>query len=519
MTDINHSLLVSIALDLATSLANEDRFDRLLTALRKAIPCDAIALLAYRESQAVPLAIQGLSTDTRGRRFHLDDHPRFKAIADAGRPVRFATDSDLPDPYDGLLLAEAGDLPVHACMGLPLYSDNRLLGFLTLDSLQPDSFDSIGERTLEVVSALAAATLKAAMVLDGLEQQAQRSVQVMQELTSEALSRDGSSLLGGSAVMTRLKQELALVAPSDFTVLVLGETGVGKELVARTLHAQSNRRQAPLVHINCAALPEQLIESELFGHTKGAFTGAANARTGKFLLADGGTLFLDEVGELSLATQSKLLRTLQNGEIQPVGQDRVQLVDVRVIAATNRNLKAEVAAGRFRADLYHRLSVYPIKVPPLRSRGADILLLAGFFLENTRRRLGLKQLKLGQATQSLLLAYDWPGNVRELEHCISRSALKAVRDQGQQGFVTINPGHCDLDSTPAPQPNRPELPADDHPLSLKAAVDAFQRKLISDVLAREEHNWSATARHLEMDRANLQRLAKRLGIRVKKDLA
>ncbi|WP_336407831.1 nitric oxide reductase transcriptional regulator NorR [Gallaecimonas kandeliae] len=515
---LNQGLLLEIALDLASSLANKDRFDRLLTALRKAIPCDAIALLAYQAPDAVPLAIQGLSADTRGRRFHLDHHPRFKAMAEAGRPVRFKEDAELPDPYDGLLLADASDLQIHACMGLPLHSDGRLLGFLTFDSLAPGSFDAITDRTLDVVSALAAATLKAAIQLDSLEQRAQHNQQVMQELASEALSRDGSRLLGDSPVMERLKQELALVAPSDFTVLIQGETGVGKELVARTLHAQSKRAQAPLVHINCAALPEQLIESELFGHTKGAFTGADSARPGKFLLADGGTLFLDEVGELSLATQSKLLRTLQSGEIQTLGQDQSRQVDVRVLAATNRDLKAEVAAGRFRADLYHRLSVYPVAVPPLRERGTDILLLAGFFLENTRRRLGLAQLKLAPATEQLMLSYDWPGNVRELEHCVSRSALKAVREQGPQGFVTIEPQHCDLDGAAPAKPALTPL-VKTQQLSLKAAVDSYQRQLIGEVLEQEGHNWSAAARRLELDRANLQRLAKRLGLTLKKKLA
>lgn len=518
MNEINQSLLLGIALDLASSLANDDRFDRLLTALRKAIPCDAVALLAYRPPLAVPLAIQGLSPDTKGRRFALAEHPRFQALADAGQPVRFPADSPLPDPYDGLLLADDSDLPIHACMGLPLYSDQQLLGFLTFDSLVPGIFDGISERTLAVVSALAAATLKAAMQLEHLEQQAQHNEQVMQELASEALGRDGSSLLGDSEPMVRLKQELALVAPSDFTVLVQGETGVGKELVARTLHAQSLRRQAPLVHLNCAALPEQLIESELFGHTKGAFTGADSARPGKFLLADGGTLFLDEVGELSPATQSKLLRALQSGEIQPVGQDQVRQVQVRVIAATNRDLKQEVAAGRFRADLYHRLSVYPIRVPPLRERGSDVLLLAGFFLENTRRKLGLAQLKLATATQTLLQGYDWPGNVRELEHCISRAALKAVREQGRQGFVTLAPEHCGLaamaQTTPRPQAQVQASPVTD----LRQAVDQYQRQLISQALAAQDHSWAGAARQLGMDRANLQRLAKRLGIRLEKRL-
>lgn len=517
MPEPGQHLLLEIALDLASSLTNDDRFDRLLTALRKAIPCDAIALLAYRTPHAIPLAIQGLSPDTRGRRFAVGEHPRFAAMAEAQKPVRFPADSPLPDPYDGLLLNDDSAIPIHACMGLPLFVDSQLLGFLTFDSLTPGVFDHIGERTLDMVSALAAATLKAAIQLDALERQAQHNTQVMQTLTLDAMAQGGNSLLGDSLPMLALKQELALVAPSDFTVLVLGETGVGKELVARTLHAQSARKGAPLVHLNCAALPEQLIESELFGHTKGAFTGADSARPGKFLLADGGTLFLDEVGELSPGTQSKLLRALQSGEIQPVGQDKVRQVDVRVIAATNRDLKTEVAAGRFRADLYHRLSVYPILVPPLRERGGDILLLAGFFLENTRRKLGLAQLKLAQATQDLLMRYDWPGNVRELEHCISRAALNAIREQGRHGVLTLAPGHCALEPvSPAPLPTAP--PPGTAQADLRLAVEDYQRQLIREALLANDHSWAGAARALNLDRANLQRLGKRLGVVVSKGL-
>lgn len=202
-----------------------------------------------------------------------------------------------------------------------------------------------------------------------------------------------------------MKADIDVVAPSQFNILIHGETGVGKELVARTIHQRSNRKRQPLVYVNCAAIPENLLESELFGHVKGAFTGADRARMGKFALADGGTLFLDEIGELPLSAQSKILRALQNHEIQPVGQDRVQTVDVRILAATNRDLKKEVEAGRFRADLYHRLSVYPIYVPPLRERKGDLSLLAGYFVEQARRKLGITQLKLHGDVLSQLIQY------------------------------------------------------------------------------------------------------------------
>ena len=303
-------------------------------------------------------------------------------------------------------------------------------------------------------------------------------------------------------------------------MLILGETGVGKELVARNIHLNSARKDQLLIHLNCASLPENLAESEFFGHAKGAFTGAQNSRQGKFQLADGGTLFLDEIGELPLAMQSKLLRVLQSGEIQTVGEDTPKYVDVRVVAATNRNLKEEVAQGRFRADLYHRLSVYPITVPPLSKREHDITLLAGYFIEQTARKLGIKQLKLSPEAQALLNQYNWPGNVRELEHVISRSALKAKQSQWQNPIITITSEHCGLTPS-ALQPPIAESRSTANALinqPLKQAVESLQYNIITEQLKQHNYNWSAAARVLELDRANLVRLAKRLGIEVKKTL-
>jgi anaerobic nitric oxide reductase transcription regulator len=319
--------------------------------------------------------------------------------------------------------------------------------------------------------------------------------------------------------MLALKSDIQLVAGSDYTVLIQGQTGVGKELVARTLHQFSRRAKQQLVHLNCASLPETLAESELFGHAKGAFTGAEKERPGKFSLADGGTIFLDEVGELPLSVQSKLLRVLQSGEIQPVGKDEVKTVNVRVIAATNRDLAAEVAAGNFRADLYHRLSVYPITVPALKERQQDVLLLAGYFLELTARKLGIRQLKLSTAAQSVLLQYNWPGNVRELEHVISRAALKAKKEAKAQDIIALLPQHLELtEGTVSAEHNQPAvLPLlNGSGLSLKTATEEFQKQQIIHILSQTAGNWSLAAQQLGVDRANLARLAKRLGIKVEK---
>lgn len=318
-------------------------------------------------------------------------------------------------------------------------------------------------------------------------------------------------ILGRSQVLRQLLSELAVLAQTELPVLLLGETGVGKELFARRLHRQSRRCHRPLVQVNCAALPEALAESELFGHVKGAFSGASHDRAGRFDAANGGTLFLDEVGELPLSIQAKLLRTLQNGEIQRLGADRPLHVDVRIIAATNRHLPDSVRDGLFRADLYHRLSVYPVSIPPLRERGDDILLLADHFVERARSGLGMRGLCLSAAARQALLGYPWPGNVRELEHVLSRAALKLLCRAGSQPCLTLEPQWLGLgDATPAPAPVL--LPgAPFQPLA--AAVDACQREKIRQALAHCSGNWASAARLLEVDSSNLHKLARRLGLK------
>ncbi|KKL58541.1 hypothetical protein LCGC14_2224310, partial [marine sediment metagenome] len=261
---------------------------------------------------------------------------------------------------------------------------------------------------------------------------------------------------------------------------------------------------------------------ELFGHTKGAFTGAEKSRAGKFQLANGGSIFLDEVGELPLSIQSKLLRVLQSGEIQPVGQDHVEHVNVRIIAATNRDLEEEVRMGRFRADLYHRLSVYPLKVPRLNQRGNDILLLTGCFLEKTSRKLGIRQLKLSKEAETALVDYPWPGNVRELEHVISRASLKAKSKGDKNGIISLDKHDLELADNTAndalSDENSAQVIIKDkiQIVDLNESTQAFQRQCIVHAVEQAKGNWSEAARNVNIDRANLIRLAKRLGISVKK---
>jgi two-component system nitrogen regulation response regulator NtrX len=232
-------------------------------------------------------------------------------------------------------------------------------------------------------------------------------------------------MVGESHEIRQLREQIAMAAPTNGRVLIYGENGTGKELVARSVHALSRRRSGPFIEVNCAAIPEELIESELFGHVKGAFTGATDRHTGRFELADGGTLFLDEVSELPLDTQVKLLRVLQEREFEPVGSTKTQKVDVRVIAATNRHLEDVVAKGTFRSDLYYRLSVFPLEVPPLRERRGDIAELARHFIERLARKVGSSVRALGADARQRLEAHTWPGNVRELQNTIERALISS----------------------------------------------------------------------------------------------
>jgi anaerobic nitric oxide reductase transcription regulator len=339
---------------------------------------------------------------------------------------------------------------------------------------------------------------------------------VARDLQTAAAQRSGTDIIGTGAAINKVRHEIDLVASTDFSVLILGETGVGKELVARAIHAASARRDEPLIYVNCAALPESLAEAELFGHVRGAFTGATRDRAGKFEVADGGTLFLDEVGELPRAVQTKLLRALQAGEIQRVGSDGSHRVDVRVLAATNRDLEQEVERGRFRRDLYHRLVVYPITVPPLRERREDIPLLAGYFLDRYRRRLGLGPLRLSERAREALKRSSWPGNIRELDHLLGRAVLRARGKGAPDRQVVVDVVHLDLTSVePAPQgkadvDRERVLPVGS--TNLREAVDEYRRTVIREAVARTDGNWAAAARRLGLHRSNLHHLAGRLGL-------
>ncbi len=322
----------------------------------------------------------------------------------------------------------------------------------------------------------------------------------------------GRRIIGASRAMRRLLEATSRVATRDVTVLVRGETGTGKEFVAELLHAQSARAKQPLIRFNCAALPAELADAELFGHVRGAFTGATNSRPGFFAQADGGTLILDEVGELPSAIQAKLLRVLQEGEIQPVGSGRIEKVDVRVVAATNRDLAAEAKAGTFREDLYYRLAVVELVVPPLRDRKDDIPALAEEFGRRYGERFGLGAITLEPALIDALARADWPGNVRQLENTIAR--LSALSAGGMIGITDYEAA-----SGTSPASSQDALPVADDDVtgarsgpSLKEQVEAFERGLVARALESTSGNQSEAARRLGVSRVTLIDKMKKYGI-------
>ena len=497
-------VLAKIAIELQKDVGHQDRFQRLVTTLRHVLNCDAAALLRYEPHQFIPLAIDGLVPDVLGRRFLLEGHPRLETIARAGDVVRFPADSNLPDPYDGLI-PDREHLKVHACVGLPLFAGQDLIGTLTLDGMDPHQFDTFSDEELRLIAALTSGALNNALLIEQLENQ-----NMLFTPTNTFKPTVKTEIIGLSPLMMQLKKEIEIVAPADMNILVSGETGTGKELVVKAIHEMSDRADNPLVYLNCAALPESVAESELFGHVKGAFTGAISHRSGKFEMADNGTLFLDEIGELSLSLQAKLLRVLQYGDIQRIGDDRNLRVNVRVLAATNRDLWEEVLAGNFRADLFHRLSIFPLHVPPLRERGEDILLLVGYFCEQYRQRFNLTQVIISPELRLYLLHYSWPGNVRELEHTIHR-AIVLARAGHKTDRLILQVSHFALGAENPAHSSSQMLPSEEK--NLKEATDEFQRDLIKQALLRNNQNWAATARELSLDPANLRRLTKRLGLK------
>jgi Response regulator containing CheY-like receiver, AAA-type ATPase, and DNA-binding domains len=319
----------------------------------------------------------------------------------------------------------------------------------------------------------------------------------------EVLAEEGEPHLSGDSPAVReLRRQVLTAAPTGGRVLITGANGTGKEVVARLLHRHSRRAAGPFVAVNCAAIPSELIESELFGHLKGAFTGAVEAKRGKFELADGGTLFLDEIGDMSLLTQAKVLRVLQEQRFTHLGGSREITVDVRVIAATNKDLEAEIEAGRFRKDLFYRLNVIPIVVPPLSERREDIPVLVEEFMSEVVRTTGSRPKRFSREALDRLMAYSWPGNVRELRNVVERLVIMVPEDEIRAEHLRF----LDLGVPRRPVTGEGEI------LPLREARARFEREYISDVLARCGGNVTRAARQLGLERSHLHRKLKQLGI-------
>jgi two-component system nitrogen regulation response regulator NtrX len=319
-----------------------------------------------------------------------------------------------------------------------------------------------------------------------------------QTLRSELVHR--YQVIGDSVPMKALRQQISVTAPTNGRVLIYGESGTGKELVARALHANSQRNKGPFVEVSCAAIPEELIESEMFGHVKASFSSASEDKMGKFQKADGGTLFLDEVGDMSLRTLSKVLRVLEEQRIEPIGSNQTLRVDVRVIAATNKNLEQEIVRGAFRQDLFYRLNVIPFHVPPLRDRKEDIPVLARFFLNEFSAEYGKKTRELGDGALEILVRYPWPGNVRELKNLVERLVIVCPQ-------ARIEPHHL------PPELFRGVAESPQHPYStLHEARSAYEREFILRKLQEHRWNMTQTASALGLERSHLYRKMKSLGI-------
>ncbi|MBX3261353.1 MAG: sigma 54-interacting transcriptional regulator [Labilithrix sp.] len=400
---------------------------------------------------------------------------------------------------------------IRSTLGIPLWKGDEILGVIQVDNREATGVLTASDLDIMAVLAqnasLAVANARVAKRLRAAEERLKKENAFLKGKEQERRSggkKDGApEIIGNSAPMKQLLQQLEKVVNTRVTVLIEGETGVGKELVAASVHYRSNRRDRLFVGQNCAAMPETLLESELFGHKKGAFTGAHEDKRGLFEVADGGTLFLDEVTEMPLSLQSKLLRVLQEGEIRPIGATQEKKVNVRIVAATNRNLEKEVAEGRFREDLYYRLKVFPLRVPPLRERREDIPLIGAHFLQRFATEFGKPAGGFSQQAMELLQSYDWPGNVRELQNEVQRLVIQI--DTG--GFVTpdmLSPRVRQVEGMI--ERVRPTKG------TLKEMMDQVERWLLIEALREHGNNKTAAAKSLGITREGLHKKLRSFGL-------
>ena len=394
--------------------------------------------------------------------------------------------------------------------GQPIKFQDQVLGVLAqFNRIPTPSETPVWLRIFANHIGAAIANARAFEEIEKLKSQLELENSFLQEEVREA--RALGEMVGQSTVFNRLLRQVEMVAKTDATVLILGESGTGKELVAREIHKRSRRSERPLIRVNCASIPRELYESEFFGHVKGAFTGALKDRAGRFEAAQGGTLFLDEVGEIPLELQSKFLRVLQEGQYERVGEERTRTIDVRIIAATNRDLPREVEAGHFRQDLYYRLNVFPIKVPPLRERRDDIPLLAAHFLTRASQKLQLPLARLTRAHVAQFQSYSWPGNIRELQNTIERALILA-----QNGTLWFELPSAETPSKPVTLAPLVNAPAEEQPILSDCEFRQRERNNVLAALNKTRwkiHGPAGTAELLGLKPTTLISRIKRLGLK------
>jgi Nif-specific regulatory protein len=454
-----------------------------------------ITLLDRKTGKIYIEAAYGLSDSQRERgKYHLGEGITGKVVQ-SGQPMVVPRISEEPQFLNRTGARKGVRKKDVSFICVPVKIGNETIGAFSVDHLFADNVSA--EEDARLLSIIASMIAQAVRLRQTIMEERQRLLEENTRLHEELRDRfRPANIIGNSRAMQEVFNMVAQVSRSDTTVLIRGESGTGKELVAHAIHYNSHRAEKPFIKVNCAALPETVIESELFGHEKGAFTGAISTRKGRFELANGGTIFLDEIGDLSAATQIKLLRVLQEREFERVGGNETIRTNVRVVAATNRNLEESMETGQFRPDLYYRLNVFPIHIPPLRDRKSDIMLLADYFVEKYSKQNGKSIKRISTPAIELFMSYHWPGNVRELENCIERAILLST-DEVIHGSH-LPPSLQSAESTgTALQGTLPE------------ALDNIERELILDALKSTKGNMAKAARLLGIS----ERI---IGLRVKK---
>ena len=491
------SLLFEISRILDSSLNLRDIVHPVLEALGRRLGIRlGVLSLVNRATERISIeAAYGLSESQQRRGRYKIGEGITGRVVQSGEPVVVPKIADEPGMVHRTGAASSPALGELSFICVPIKSGNSVIGSLSTDRLFAPEVPF--EEDVRLLSIIASMISQAVKLRQAAQEERRRLLEENDRLQAELKDRfRPQNLVGNSEGMNSLFRLVAQVSRSDTTVLVRGETGTGKDLVAHAIHYNSARATKPFIKVNCAALPESVIESELFGHERGAFTGAVATRKGRFELAHGGTLFLDEIGDLSATTQVRLLRVLQDGEFERVGGNVSLRSDVRVIAATNRNLEELIEQGEFRADLYYRLNVFPIHVPPLRERKTDLLLLADYFVAKYGRDNHKDIKRITTPAIDMLMSYHWPGNVRELENCIERAVLLSNDE-------VIHGHHLPPTLQTAEASGTAPLG------SLQGTVSAIERELIQDSLKWAKGNMALAARSLHIS----ERI---MGLRVRK---